>query len=180
MIRRLFSPLDALSFRQGLCLAGLCAWMLAIAAVPLQGWYDLSPCPLCIFQRLLFKVFGTLALVFAIFSTKWRAARKEVSLALALLCLGGFAVAVYQTLMQSAPGLVQECSYVDPGPIERFIDGLGMFWLENSPVLPMLFFASGQCSSKEWVFLGLSMANWAAFSFLVLGIFVLVKGWKKA
>ena len=30
---------------------------------------------------------------------------------------------------------------------------------------PTMFMATGFCSSKEWVFLGLSIANWSAFGF---------------
>jgi disulfide bond formation protein DsbB len=73
--------------------------------------------------------------------------------------------------MQSVPGLVSECSYSNPGPIERFIDWLGGFWLNlDLPVLSDLFLATGMCSDKEWVFLGLSLANWSAFAFLSFGV----------
>jgi disulfide bond formation protein DsbB len=42
--------------------------------------------------------------------------------------------------------------------IERLVDWLGMQW-------PSLFLATGFCTSREWVFLGLSMANWSMLIF---------------
>jgi disulfide bond formation protein DsbB len=164
--------LDALTSRQWFLLLGAAAWALVIAALLLQGWARLNACPLCVFQRLLFMLFGVFVLLFALPSA--RVARRlyhGMGLFLALLCVIGLGVAIYQSLMQLAPDLVSECSYADPGPIERFVDILGGFWLSlDLPVLPDLFLATGACSSKEWVFLGLSMANWAAVAFLSFGL----------
>jgi len=77
---------------------------------------------------------------------------------IAALALGGVAVAGYQTWMQAFPHLVTECGYSDPSLIERLVDWLGMQW-------PGLFLATGFCTSREWEFLGLSMANWSLVVF---------------
>jgi disulfide bond formation protein DsbB len=61
--------------------------------------------------------------------------------------------------MQAYPELAKECSYTDPNLIERLVDWLGM-------QAPSMFMATGFCTSKEWVFLGLSMANWSCLVFL--------------
>jgi disulfide bond formation protein DsbB len=45
-----------------------------------------------------------------------------------------------------------------PNLIERLVDWLGMQW-------PSMFLATGFCTSKEWVFLRLSMANWSMLIF---------------
>ena len=42
--------------------------------------------------------------------------------------------------------------------IERLVDWLGM-------QMPSLFLATGFCTSREWEFLGLSMANWSTLFF---------------
>lgn len=52
--------------------------------------------------------------------------------------------------------------------IERIVDWFGVRW-------PAMFMASGFCSSKDWVFLGLSMANWSVlcfFAFLVAALWL--------
>ncbi len=70
----------------------------------------------------------------------------------------GTGVAAYQTWMQAYPHLAPECSFTDPNLIERLVDWLGMEW-------PSLFLATGFCTSRDWEFLGLSMANWSALVF---------------
>jgi disulfide bond formation protein DsbB len=88
----------------------------------------------------------------------WPAGRLLWSMLIGLLALLGMGVASYQTWMQAFPHLATECSYTDPNLIERLVDWLGMQW-------PSLFLATGFCTSKEWVFLGLSMANWSLVVF---------------
>lgn len=120
----------------------------------LQSLLHLAPCPLCIFQRLLYMVVGVLALggfLLPAGRLVWRAL-------LAITALLGFGVAAYQTWMQAFPELANECSYTNPNLIERLVDWLGMQY-------PPLFLATGFCTSKEWVFLGLSMANWSVLAF---------------
>lgn len=60
--------------------------------------------------------------------------------------------------MQAFPELATECGYAEPNMIERLVDWLGMQW-------PSMFLATGFCSSRDWVFLDLSMANWSLLMF---------------
>lgn len=125
----------------------------AFAGMQLQHLLSLAPCPYCIFQRLLYMVIGTLALLgflLPVAGPLW-------AVAIIVLALLGAGVAGFQSWMQAYPDLAPECSFTDPNLIERLVDLLGMQW-------PSLFLATGFCTSKEWIFLGLSMANW---SFLV-------------
>jgi disulfide bond formation protein DsbB len=121
----------------------------------LQAQYRLAPCPFCIFQRLLYLVIGGLALI----GFLWPVLRPALAGLIGLLAAGGFGVAAYQTWMQAYPELAKECSYTDPNLIESLVDWLGM-------QVPSLFMATGFCTSKEWVFLGLSMANWSCLVFV--------------
>jgi len=121
----------------------------------LQQLFRLAPCPLCIFQRLLYIVIGLVAMA----GVMLPGGRLLWSALIAALAAGGVAVAGYQTWMQAFPHLATECGYSDPNLIERLVDWLGMQW-------PSLFLATGFCTSREWEFLGLSMANW---SFLIFG-----------
>jgi disulfide bond formation protein DsbB len=123
----------------------------------LGEWLRLNPCPLCIFQRLLYLVFACLALggvLRPVWSRLWSAL-------LALTAAGGLATAVYQSWLQFAAEPALECGFGPPNLIEQLVDWLGMQW-------PTMFMATGFCSSKEWVFLGLSMAVWSGLCFLVL------------
>ncbi|MDR2837295.1 MAG: disulfide bond formation protein B [Azonexus sp.] len=148
------------------------AWFAALAlgcfglvafSMALQEMLRLAPCPLCIFQRLLYMVIGVLALVgFLLPSARplWRG----VIGAAALL---GAGVAAYQTWMQFYPELASECGFSDPNLIERLVDWLGMQF-------PSLFLATGFCTSIEWSFLGLSMANWSLLIFPGIAAYVML------
>lgn len=150
-VRAWFSALSAGSFG------------VAAAGMQLQQLLSLSPCPYCIFQRLLYLVIGALALAGFLLPV---AAPLWAGLIL-LLALGGFGVAAYQTWMQAYPDLAPECGFTDPDLVERLVDLLGMQW-------PSLFLATGFCSSKEWVFLGLSMANWSMLLFAGIAVYALM------
>ena len=135
------------------------AWFAALAlgvfglvavGMELQNLLRLAPCPLCIFQRLLYMVIGVVALLGVIAP----AGRLLWSVLVALLAAGGAAVAGYQTWMQAFPHLATECSYSDPNAIERLVDWLGMAW-------PSMFLATGFCTGRDWEVLGLSMATWS-------------------
>lgn len=152
--------LPAISRATGLFLVAAASFGLVGAGLALGVWLDLHPCPLCIFQRVLYMLLGFFALLAALISApagRWTAA----GLALAA-ALGGLATAAYQTVMQLFPGAIMECGYSEPTLIERLVDWLGTKW-------EFMFLATGLCSSKEWLFLGLSMANWSNFCFIALG-----------
>lgn len=126
----------------------------------LQHLLRLAPCPLCIFQRVLYLVIGGLALL----GVLWPVARLVWSGLIGGLALLGAGVAGYQTWMQAFPELATECGYAEPNAIERLVDWLGMQW-------PSLFLATGFCSSRDWVFLGLSMANWSLLVFIGIVVY---------
>lgn len=127
---------------------------LVAAGMVLQDLFRLAPCPLCIFQRLLYIVIGGLALL----GVLWPLARRGWAALIGGLALFGAGVAGYQTWMQAFPELATECGYAEPNVIERLVDWLGMQW-------PSMFLATGFCSSRDWVFLDLSMANWSLLVF---------------
>jgi protein dithiol:quinone oxidoreductase len=127
---------------------------LVLVGLTMQQMWRLAPCPLCIFQRLLYLVVGGLALLGVLAPV----ARRLWALLIGLVAAGGVAVAGYQSWMQAFPHLAPECSYTDPNAIERLVDWLGMAW-------PSLFLATGFCTSREWEFLAMSMATWSALVF---------------
>ena len=125
-----------------------------VVGLGLQAQFNLAPCPLCIFQRLLLLVIGGLAL----FGIALPVVQRLWAALIAATALLGAGVAAYQTWMQAFPESVNECSYTNPNLIERLVDVLGVQW-------PSLFLATGFCTSKEWVFLNLSLANWSLLTY---------------
>lgn len=129
----------------------------------LQGLLRLAPCPLCIFQRLLYLVIGLLGLLGFAFPLGRLAWCALIAGAAAL----GLGVAGYQSWMQAFPALATECGYADPNLIERLVDWLGMQY-------PALFLATGFCTSREWEMFGLSMANWSMLFFAGILVYALL------
>lgn len=128
---------------------------LVAVGMELQNLLRLAPCPMCIFQRVLYLLIGALALL----GFLWPVARLFWGGLIGLLALLGAGVAAYQTWMQAFPELATECGYAEPNLMERLVDWLGMQW-------PSMFLATGFCASRDWVFLGMSMANWSLLVFI--------------
>ena len=136
-------------------LLGLAALGLTLAGWLLGEVMKLQACPLCIFQRLLYLLIALLALAGALLPGSfcfWSAL-------LGLTAAGGLATAAYQSWLQYLPSASMECGFGEPTLIEQIVDWFGVHW-------PSLFMATGFCSSRDWVFLGLSMANWSGLCFL--------------
>lgn len=117
----------------------------------------LQPCHLCNFQRVLYIVLAFFALCGALMP----GLRRLWGALVALVALGGVATALQQSWMQYAPQKAIECGIGDPTLVEQIVDWLGMQW-------PSMFMVTGFCTNKDWVFLGLSLANWSALCFLSL------------
>ncbi|MDP3538734.1 MAG: disulfide bond formation protein B [Azonexus sp.] len=128
---------------------------LVAVGMELQNLLRLAPCPMCIFQRVLYLLIGGLAL----FGFAWPIARMAWAGLIGLLAMLGVGVAGEQTWMQAFPELATECGYAEPNLMEQLVDWLGMQW-------PSWFLATGFCTSRDWVFLGLSMANWSLLVFI--------------
>lgn len=122
----------------------------------LVAWLKLEPCPLCIFQRLLFMVMSLLAFI-AFFGARRAIGRVAGMLAL-LTAISGAAVAGYQVWLQHQPEAMFTCGGGNPNLIERLVDWLG-------ERVPFLFRATGVCQDTALTILGFSLAAWAAVIF---------------
>ena len=129
----------------------------------------LAPCPLCIFQRLLYMIIGALG-VLGFLLPAGRLAWSVLAGGLGAL---GFGVAAYQTWMQAYPDLAPACGFSDPNAIERLVDWLGM-------QMPSLFLATGFCTSRDWEFIGMSMANWSVLFFAGIVVYAVLLGKRRA
>lgn len=117
----------------------------------------LQPCHLCNFQRFLYMVLAFFALCGVLMPGR----RRLWGALVALVALGGLATALQQSWMQYAPQKAIECGFGDPTLVEQIVDWLGMQW-------PSMFMVTGFCTNKDWVFLGLSLANWSAVCYFLL------------
>ena len=146
-----------LSPRSSFALISLVSIVSLAGGLALGEFARLQPCYLCNFQRLLYIVLA----IFALCGALMPAGRKFWAVLVGLTALGGVATAVQQSWMQYAPQQVVECGFGEPTLVERIVDWLGMQW-------PAMFMVTGTCTVKDWVFLGLSLANWSALCFSML------------
>ena len=135
-------------------LLALAAALIALTSLVLTAWLDLSPCHLCIFQRLLFMLLA----LFAVAAMPRNRFGLLAGGLFAVIAVVGIATASYQSWLQLQPPDTVSCIGGEMGPIERLVEWLGVH-------LPALFMATGFCEDNELVILGLSLANWALVMF---------------
>ena len=138
------------------CLALVSLGLLGSGLI-LGEWFRLQPCYWCNFQRLLYLVLTFLGLCGVVFP----GGGKFWSSLAGVIALGGVLAAGKQSWMQYAPQDAIECGFGDPTLVERLIDWLGGLW-------PTMFMVTGLCKEKDWVFLGLTLANWSGICFLAI------------
>jgi disulfide bond formation protein DsbB len=134
------------------------------AALLAYGYYVqyvdfLEPCPLCIFQRIVFMWVAAVALL-AFIHNPGPAGRWAYTSLITIGGLTGIAIATRHLWLQSLPpDQVPEC-------------GMGLnYMLESMPfteVLTTVFRGSGECATVDWTFLGLSMPGWTLIWYIGL------------
>lgn len=125
------------------------------AALYLQHAKEMLPCPLCIIQRYLFLGVAIFSLVGAF------AGKLKVWTGLALLsALGGLGVAGKHLYVLAHPGF--SCG-IDP--METVLNKI-----PTATLLPSIFRADGLCEAALDKVLGLSVPQWSALWFVILGL----------
>ena len=124
----------------------------------------LDPCPLCVFQRVVFIWMGAFALL-AVIHNPGRTGMQIYAWLVATGAILGGLIAGRHIWLQSLPaGEVPEC-----GP------GLN-YMLDNFPlteVLASVLRGSGSCAEVVWSFMGLSMPMWTLTWYAGLGLVTL-------
>ena len=135
-----------------------CGYLLIFAFV-LEYFVELTPCPLCIAQRIFFFLIGLTAAAFLVFPKTFT--EKIVALKITSFTLLGGAIALRQVWMQWYPGTIDptRCGVSFGSFIDQFLLALG---------------GTGDCAKVDWTFLTLSIAEWSFLSFVLL---LLVSGW---
>lgn len=125
----------------------------------LQYYYQLSPCPLCLLQRL---VLGLIAISLGIALIKHAnlKAIKRCYYTTLTFSVCGVALAAWQLWLQSQP--TQNSGTCLPSVL---------YLVKHSGIKKTLLLVSndtGRCSEVVWRFLGLSTPGWTLIAFLIL------------
>ncbi len=137
-----------------------CVGMMSYALYAQHGLM-LTPCPLCVFQRMAVIGLGAIFLLAALHHPAgWG---RRVYAVLILLVAGiGIGVAGRHLWIQNLP----------PDKVPSCGPGLD-YIIESFPLadaLQLIFTGSGECATVDWQFLGLSMPAWVVISLLSLGV----------
>lgn len=147
----------------------VCAGLLAYALFA-QYQLHLDPCPLCIFQRVVFIVMGLVFLVGGLHGPgTW--GRRIYSTLVFFVSMIGVGISGRHVWLQNLPAdQVPACG---PG-LEYMLEA---FPLQKT--LSMVFTGSGECADVDWHFLGLSMPAWTLICFVLLGLGALWAGYRR-
>lgn len=118
----------------------------------------LTPCPLCIMQRLC--VFLLLAVLGLSFRTLKKA--RIISFLQIIIACAGLYFALRQLWLQSLP----------PGEAPACMPGLDILirYFPWQTVLKTLFWGTEDCAEVSWHMLGISMPGWCALYFLYMAL----------
>ena len=158
-LSRLLASSSRIAILMGLACTGLVG-----ASFYVQHVLGVEPCPLCIIQRFTYLVLAIVFLGASLLPSEGALQRGVLVLA-AVLTLGGFGVAGYQTYLQlSPPAMSGTCS----ASLSYMLETLSF-----TDVLARLLNAKGDCSDTSFKILGLTLAQ---ASLLIFTAFVLVLG----
>lgn len=131
-------------------------------ALYLEHVQGLSPCPLCVFQRVGLMGLGFISLIALIHNPKSTVGKRIYALLGSLPILWSAGVAARHVWLQNLPpDQVPSCG---PG-LNYLIDALP---LKN--VLAQVLTGSGECAAIDWTFLGQSLPVWSLLFFVVLAV----------
>ena len=149
-----------------LACAGLMAYALYAEHVLL-----LTPCPLCVFQRMAVIAVG-LVFLLATLHNPSGSGRYFYTALLAIATGAGVGVAGRHVWLQNLPpDQVPSCG---PG-FDYIIDSFPL-----ADALKLIFTGSGECATVDWQFLGLSMPTWVVISVTVIGLIGLWNNLRRA
>jgi disulfide bond formation protein DsbB len=136
-----------------------------------QYGLGLTPCPLCIFQRVAVILTGVAFLAAAVHDPA-RTGRLIYGALIGLAALGGVGVAGRHVWLQNLPpDQVPACG---PG-LDFMLDTFGL-----GEVVGMVLSGSGECADIDWSLFGLTMPAWVLISCVGLTAWALWNNWRRA
>lgn len=143
---------------------------MSFALLFLQRHLGLSPCPLCVFQRVGLIVMGGFALMAALFNPKSKAIRL-------VLWLGSLAGIGWATVVAARHVWIQ---HLPADQVPSCGPGLD-YWLDTLPILQVfkeVFTGSGECAVVDWTFMGMSIPEQSLILFSILLIVHVLILWR--
>lgn len=154
-------PRSARSLNFLLCLG--CIAMLGAAYVMEYG-FNMAPCKLCMFQRVVFMAIVIVSMLTALINPR-KIGRIFWGLLLIILTSIGIALSLRHLYLQSLPPeLVPDCG----PPLDYMMDILPL-----SEVIVSVLNGSGDCAEVSWVFLGLTIPGWTLVAFIGILLFTI-------
>lgn len=133
-----------------------------LIAILLQIKDNLSPCPLCVLQRIGFLGVALFTLIATFHGPLKRIANVIYSSLILLFAIFGGLVAIRQVFLEVYPSDAPHGCGI----------GIG-YMFHNLPLqdfLMLMFNGTSDCAAMQWSFLGLSMAFWSIILFIILFI----------
>lgn len=152
-------------------MGGLSCLSVLTGAYSIEHLYQVEPCPLCILQRIVYWVMAFLYLIGAYHNPK-TFVRYLYSIGTLLLGMVGILLSSRQILLQHLP--ISEVPSCTAG-LDRLLEVYPIL-----DVLKMVLTSAGECSVVDFTILGLSLAEGAWITYLLLillslGIIILQK-----
>lgn len=150
--------LSLLSARRFHGLVAITAFGLLGVAFYMEYQMGLEPCPLCMFQRIMFFMIGVLSLISALgANVSWQ---RKMSWPIVVFSIFGAALAIRHLYLQNLP--TDELPACLPGLSYMF----EVFpWQE---ILQAMVMGTGECGDVVWTFLGLSIPGWTLVAFVAM------------
>lgn len=161
--------LPSWSYRTGFLLGFVACCGLLAFALYAQYQLGMSPCPLCVLQRIAFLFMGIVFLLGGIHAPSGRIRWTYAGLVVVGALCGIVTAGRHLWIQSLPPDLVPSC-----GP------GIG-YLFDAFPFATMLhkvFTGSGECATIEPI-LGLPMPAWSLIWFVALGALAIVAAWRR-
>ena len=145
--------------------------LVAYAYFWVQKGMLMMPCPLCVFQRIVFGGIAAVGLVAAVHDPRGAAGRRIYGVLAFVIAAIGAGIAGRHLWIQSLPpDQVPTCNSLG---LDYMLDAMPLF-----DVIRDVLRGSGECAKVDWTWLGLSMPGWTLVCFIGLGLGALIAGFR--
>jgi len=147
----------------------VCVGMMAFALYA-QHYLLLTPCPLCVFQRMAVITLSIIFLIAVLHNPAGWGRRVYAGLLLAAAGAGVGVAGRHVWLQNLPPDQVPACGAGYDYIMDTLPIGEALNTLPIGEALNVIFTGSGECADIKWQFLGLSMPAWVLLSLAVIGV----------
>jgi disulfide bond formation protein DsbB len=159
-----------LAGRTGYFLGSIASFGLVGFALYIQQKHGLEPCPLCISQRVAFMALGVVFLVAALHNPGQIGRRVYGVLQFVAAAVGAGIAARHIWIQANPDKVMSEC-------------GVGFDYLfESFPMqraLQLIFQGTGECSTIDWTWLGMTIPQLSLLAFSLLGLYAILLAFVK-